>query len=159
MADENVQEARGLLARVNAVAAHDRTDAENQTAGAAAGFLAALVREQEEAARKLNAEAEAEEEARRRKAWRGAEAVQRVRATLRTLRRQGRSMSQADKRRRVEQLVEMAAMAGDQLPSREANQVEAWKARVERERAAVPERAIPVQKQIGQVRPPKAAAS
>ncbi|MFI9041788.1 hypothetical protein [Streptomyces sp. NPDC053726] len=156
VAEENVQEARGLLARVNAVAAHDRTDAENQTVGAAAEFLAALVREQEEAARKLSAEAEAEAEARRRKAWRGAEAVQRVRATLRTLRRQGRSMSQADKRRRVEQLVEMAAMAGDQLPSREANQVEAWKARVERERAAVPERALPVRKQIGQVRPPKA---
>lgn len=84
VSEGNVEEARGLLVRVNAIAAHDRTDAENQTAGAAAEFLAALVREQEEAARKLNAEAEAEGEALRRKARREMEAVQRVRASLRT---------------------------------------------------------------------------
>ncbi|WP_216678347.1 hypothetical protein [Streptomyces sp. MNP-20] len=156
VSEGNVQEARRLLARVNAIAAHDRTDAENRTAGAAAEFLAALVREQEEAARKLNAEAEAEEEARRSKARKQMDAALQVRASLRALRRQRRSMPQADKRRLVAQLAEAASMAGDQLTPSETSQIGVWKARVERERAPAPKRALPVQQQSDRGRPPKA---
>ncbi|MFB7211080.1 hypothetical protein [Streptomyces sp. NPDC056255] len=156
VAEGNAQAARVLLTRVNAIAAHDRTDTENQTAGAAAGFLAGMLRQQEEAARKLHAAAEAKEEARRRKAQRKTEAVQQVRTTLRTLRRHGRSMPATEKRRRVAMLTDLAATAGDQLSRSEANQIEAWEARVQREReAAAPERALPVQKKAGPVRPPK----
>ncbi|MFB7483630.1 hypothetical protein [Streptomyces anulatus] len=68
VAEGKVQEARGLLTRVNAIAAHDRTDTETQTARAAAGFLAGMLRQQEETAQKLHAAAEAKEEARRRAA-------------------------------------------------------------------------------------------
>ncbi|MGY3676642.1 zinc finger domain-containing protein [Streptomyces sp. TE33382] len=156
VAEENVQEARSLLTRVNAIAAHDRTDTENQTAGAAAGFLAGMLRKQEEAARKLHAAAEAKEEARRRKARQKTEAVQRVRTTLRTLRSHGRSMPETEKRRRVTMLTDLAPTAGDQLTRSETNQIEAWKARVQREReAAAPERALPAQKKHDPVRPPK----
>ncbi|QRX89936.1 hypothetical protein [Streptomyces noursei] len=152
--EENVQETRGLLARVNAIAAHDRTNAENHTAEAAAEFLAALVKERVEIARKLQAEAEAEaqDEARQRKV----DAAQRIRVTLRTLHRHGNFMSQANKRRLVKQLVELAPMADTQLPPHEARQIDTWKARMERERAAAPERALPAQRQTGRVRPPKA---
>ncbi|WP_037827062.1 hypothetical protein [Streptomyces sp. NRRL B-1347] len=156
VSEGNAQEAGGLLVRVNAIAAHDRTDAENQTAGAAAEFLAALVREQEEAARKLNAEAEAEAEARRRKVRKKMDAAQQVRVSLRALRRQRRSMPQADKRRLVAELAEVASVAGDQLTPSETSQINTWKARVERERAPAPERVLPVQRQPDQVRPPKA---
>ncbi|WP_187281720.1 hypothetical protein [Streptomyces sp. gb1(2016)] len=134
VAEGNLQEARGLLTRVNAIAAHDRTDIETQTAGAAAGFLAGMLRQQQETARKLHAAAEAREEARRKKARQKTDALQRVRTTLRTLRRHGRTMPGTEKRRRVAMLTELAAKAGDQLSRSEVNQIEAWKARIQRER-------------------------
>ncbi|MFY0510956.1 hypothetical protein ACOMD4_11235 [Streptomyces anulatus] len=92
VAEGKVQEARGLLARVNAIAAHDRTDSETRTARTAATFLAGVLREHQETARRLNAAAEAKEEARRQTARQKTQALQRVRTTLRTLRRHGRTM-------------------------------------------------------------------
>ncbi|WP_331762853.1 hypothetical protein [Streptomyces anulatus] len=146
VADGNVQEARGLLTRVNAIAAHDRTDTEAQTAGAAATFLSGVLREQGEAARKLNAAAEAKEEARRRTARQKAQALEQVRTTLRTLRHHGGTMLGTEKRRRVAMLTDLAAKAGDQLSRSETNQIEAWKARVQRERK-MPAHVLPVQKE------------
>ncbi|XMN04708.1 hypothetical protein ACK8N7_00870 [Streptomyces griseobrunneus] len=140
----DVQETRGLLAHVNAIAAHDRTDTENQTAAGAATFLAGALREQEETARRLNAAAEAKEEARRRTAWEKANAVARVRTTLRTLRRNGRTMLGTEKRRKVAMLTDLADKVGDQLTRSEINQIKAWKARVQRERKPAPE--LPVQR-------------
>lgn len=134
VADRNVQEARGLLTRVNAIAAHDRTETETQTAGAAATFLSGVLREQEEAARRLNAAAEAKEEARRKTARQKTQALEQVRTTLRTLRRHGGTMLGTEKRRRVAMLTDLAAKTGDQLSRSETNQIEAWKARVQRER-------------------------
>ncbi|MCL7382527.1 hypothetical protein [Streptomyces sp. 35G-GA-8] len=140
VAEGNVQETRGLLTRVNAIAAHDRTDTETQTAREAASFLAGMLRQQEETARKLHAAAEAKEEARRRVARQKTEALQQVRKTLRTLRRHGRTMPGTEQRRRVAMLTDLAAKAGDQLSRSEAHQIEAWKARVQREReTAAPE--------------------
>ncbi|MFB6814330.1 hypothetical protein ACFCV8_07265 [Streptomyces sp. NPDC056347] len=156
VADGNVQEARGLLTRVNAIAAHDRTDSEIQTAGAAATFLAGVLREQEETARRLNAAAEAEEENRRRTARQKAEALQQVRTTLRTLRRHGRTMLGTEKRRRVAVLTDLAVKAGDQLPRSEKSQVEVWKARVQREqKTSAPEQALPAQRKSVPDRTPK----
>ncbi|MCD9899071.1 hypothetical protein LUR56_00930 [Streptomyces sp. MT29] len=145
MAGGDVQEARGLLAHVNAIAAHDRTDTEAQTAAAAATFLAGMLRKQEETARRLNAAAEAKEEARRRTAREKAEAVVRVRTTLRTLRLHGRTMLGTEKRRKVAMLTDLADKAADQLTRSEINQIKAWKARVQRERKpSAPE--LPVQR-------------
>ncbi|WP_241838955.1 hypothetical protein, partial [Streptomyces sp. Root1295] len=146
VADGNVQEARGLLTRVNAIAAHDRTETEAQTAGATATFLSGVLREQEEAARRLNAAAEAKEEARRRTARQKAQALEQVRTTLRTLRRHGGTMLGTEKRRRVAMLTDLAAKAGDQLSRSETNQIEAWKARVQRERKT-PAHVLPAQKE------------
>ncbi|MFD5343058.1 hypothetical protein ACFWJY_04635 [Streptomyces anulatus] len=145
VAEGKVQEARGLLTRVNAIAAHDRTDTETQTAGAAAGFLAGMLRQQEETAQKLHAAAEAKEEARRRAARQKTEALQQIRATLRTLRRHSRTMLGTEQRRRVAMLTDLAAKAGDQLSRSEVKQIEAWKARMQRDRktAAPEERAQP----------------
>ncbi|MFF3734642.1 hypothetical protein ACFYXM_31225 [Streptomyces sp. NPDC002476] len=156
VAHGNVQEARRLLARVNAIADHDRTDIETQTAGAAATFLAGVLREQEETARRLNTAAEAKEEARRRTARQKTEAPERVRTTLRTLRRHGRTMPGTEKRRRVTMLTDLAAKAGDQLSRSEINQIEAWKARVQPERKTLsPEQAPPAQKKPAPDRTPK----
>ncbi|WP_237725568.1 zinc finger domain-containing protein [Streptomyces sp. W007] len=146
VADRNVQEARGLLTRVNAIAAHDRTETETQTAGAAATFLSGVLREQEEAARRLNAAAEAKEEARRRTARQKTQALEQVRTTLRTLRRHGGTMLGTEKRRRVAMLTDLAAKTGDQLSRSETNQIEAWKARVQRERKT-PAHVLPAQKE------------
>ncbi len=120
--------------------AHDRTDTETQTAAAAAAFLAGALQEQEETARRLNAAAEAKEEARRRTAWEKANAVPPVRMTLRTLRRNGRTMLGTEKRRKVAMLTDLADKVGDQLTRSEINQIKAWKARVQGERKP-PERA------------------
>lgn len=147
VADGDVQEARALLAHVNAIAAHDRTDTETQTAAEAATFLAGRRREQEEAARRLNAAAEAREEARRKSARQKTDAVARVRTTLRTLRRHGRTMLGTEKRQKVAMLTDLANKAGDQLSRSEINQIEAWKARVQRERKPpAPEQALPAQR-------------
>ncbi|WP_405196337.1 hypothetical protein [Streptomyces anulatus] len=145
VAEGNVQKARGLLTRVNAIAAHDRTDTETQTAGAAADFLAGMLGQQEETAQKLHAAAEAKEEARRKAARQKTDALQQVRTTLRTLRRHSRTMLGTEQRRRVAMLTDLAAEAGDQLSRSEVNQIEAWKARMQRERkpAAPEERAQP----------------
>ncbi|GGX45939.1 hypothetical protein GCM10010341_79640 [Streptomyces noursei] len=75
---------------------------------------------------------------------------------MRTLRRQGDFVSQANKCLLVTRLVEAAGATGARLPSREAHRIEAWKARVERERAALSECALPVHRQVGWARPPKA---
>jgi hypothetical protein len=155
VAEEKLREVRGLLAQVNATAAHDRTDAETRTARAAAEFMAERVKGQQEAAQKRRAKAEAEESAQRKKARKSSEAAQQVRVSLRALRRQGRSLHPGDMRRRVARLVEEAAVAADRLTSGEAHQIDLWKARVEREPAAVPERVLPVQKTPDQVRPPE----
>ncbi|MBW3359451.1 hypothetical protein [Streptomyces sp. 09ZI22] len=149
----DVQETRGLLAHVNAIAAHDRTDTETQTAAAAATFLAGALREQEETARRLNAAAEAKEEARRRTAWEKANAVARVRTTLRTLRRNGRTMLGTEKRRKVAMLTDLADKVGDQLTRSEINQIKAWKVRVQRERKPAP--VLPVQRNPDPERSPK----
>ncbi|MGW8485454.1 zinc finger domain-containing protein [Streptomyces sp. NPDC055886] len=149
----DVQETRGLLAHVNAIAAHDRTDTETQTAAAAAAFLAGALREQEETARRLNAAAEAKEEARRRTAWEKANAVSRVRTTLRTLRRNGRTMLGTEKRRKVAMLTDLADKVGDQLTRNEINQIKAWKARVQRERKPAAE--LPLRRNLAPERAPK----
>ncbi|WP_234316552.1 hypothetical protein [Streptomyces sp. NRRL F-5702] len=155
VADGDVQEARALLAHVNAIAAHDRTDTETQTAAAAATFLAGKRREQEETARRLNAAAEAREEARRQSARQKTNAVERVRTTLRTLRRHGRTMLGTEKRRKVALLSDLADKAGGQLSRSEINQVEAWKARVQRERKPpAPEQAPPAQRNPASERTP-----
>ncbi|MFJ6889995.1 hypothetical protein ACIQRC_34820 [Streptomyces californicus] len=155
VADGDVQEARALLAHVNAIAAHDRTDTETQTAAAAATFLAGKRREQEETARRLNAAAEAREEARRQSARQKTNAVERVRTTLRTLRRHGRTMLGTEKRRKVALLSDLADKAGGKLSRSEINQVEAWKARVQRERKPpAPEQAPPGQRNPASERTP-----
>ncbi|MFD3422603.1 zinc finger domain-containing protein [Streptomyces decoyicus] len=147
VAEQNAPEARALLVRVNATAAHDRTDDEDQVAGVAAEFISARVREQQEAVWQRKAEAEAEAAARSREARKELEAIHQVRATLRLLRRQGRSMSTVHKCGVVEELAEVAALAGSQLTPSERNQVGAWQARVERERTPVPDQraAVPPQ--------------
>lgn len=110
----------------------------------AAAFLAGALREQEETARRLNATAEAKEETRRRTAWEKANAVSRVRTTLRTLRRNGRTMLGTEKRRKVAMLTDLADKVGDQLTRSEINQIKAWKARVQRERKPAAE--LPVRR-------------
>ncbi|QYA98270.1 hypothetical protein KZO11_34090 [Streptomyces anulatus] len=146
VAEGKVQEARGLLARVNAIAAHDRTDSETRTARTAATFLAGVLREHQETVRRLNAAAEAKEEARRQTARQKTQALQRVRTTLRTLRRHGRTMPGTERRRQVATLTDLAATAGDQLSRSEVNKIEAWKARVQRERKT-PAHVLPIQKE------------
>ncbi len=136
VAEGKVQEARGLLARVNAIADHDRTDSESRTARTAATFLAGVLQEHQETARRLNAAAEAKEEARRKTARQKTQALQRVCTTLRALRRHSRTMPGTEKRRQVALLTDLAAAAGDQLSRSEVNKIEAWKARVQRERKA-----------------------
>ncbi|OKJ48714.1 hypothetical protein [Streptomyces sp. CB02115] len=104
-----------------------------------------MLRQQEETAQKPHAAAEAKEEARRKAARQKTEALQQVRTTVRTLRRHSRTMLGTEQRRRVAMLTDLAAEAGYQLSRFEANQIEAWKARMQRERktAAPEERAQP----------------
>ncbi|WP_143034503.1 MULTISPECIES: hypothetical protein [unclassified Streptomyces] len=133
---------RELLVRVNAIAAHDRTEAEDQIVGAAADFLSAQARGQHA----LDAQREAEEAAGRIAATAALAASHEVSRNLRDLRRQpARHISEATLRSQVQALVKAAAEAGRHITPSQKRQLNQWKSRagIGRARTSAPTAVTP----------------
>jgi hypothetical protein len=126
---QNAQQARVLLARANATAAHDRTEDEGRIAGAAADFMAAQSRVKEAA----DAERVMEEAEEKMAELTARAAFETVRRVLRNLRhRPRRHMSRATLHSQVQLLVEEAAKAGTYVTASQRQEIDRWVKRAER---------------------------
>ncbi|MFD4860673.1 hypothetical protein [Streptomyces atratus] len=111
--DGRIQQARELLVRANATAAHDRTEDEDRVAGAAAVLVAARIRAERTAQKASDLTAWA--------------AASRVRRVLNDLRGRGRRhMSKATLHSHARLLAEEAAKAGKHLTAAQHREVERW---------------------------------
>ncbi|MEV8435075.1 zinc finger domain-containing protein [Streptomyces chartreusis] len=116
VSDQRPGQVRRLLIRVNLTASEDRTDTEDAIVERATDYFAGLDNRTQEA---VAAEAATEQEA--------AQAASRVRTLLKNLRRHDAYAH--DLRSQVEDLVRAAALAGDRVSTRQAQDVATWKQR------------------------------
>ncbi|MFD9601755.1 hypothetical protein [Streptomyces sp. NPDC059970] len=111
--DGRIQQAREMLVRANATAAHDRTEDEDRIAGAAAELVAARIRAERTAQKASDLTARA--------------AASTVRRVLNDLRGRGRRhMSKATLHSQAQLLAEEAAKAGKHLTPAQRREVERW---------------------------------
>ncbi|MGG7568947.1 hypothetical protein [Streptomyces sirii] len=101
---QHANQIRKLLAHVNATASHDRTEAENDIANAAASYFAAFARQRQ-----------AEAAARRAAPYGSRASAQRVSKILNNLRHHNRQLPTTETRALVEVLAQAAAEAGDRV--------------------------------------------
>ncbi|MCX5559483.1 hypothetical protein [Streptomyces sp. NBC_00038] len=114
--DQRAGQMRRLLVRVNAIASHDRTEAEDGIVARATGYFNSL----DHPTRKAMEEAASAERA-------ATETVGRVRGLLRILRRYDAYSHET--RSRVEELLRAAAAAEDRLTAGQTREVALWKKR------------------------------
>lgn len=128
MAAGHFEQTRELLVRVNATAAHERTEAEERAVGAAAELVAARAQELQ-AVDEQRAREEAEAKAADLAARAASHSVRRILRELGA--RPRRHVPTATLHRQVQALVEAADEAGKHITPSQVREIDRWKSRAE----------------------------